>query len=163
LLGSLYRFPYRFHFNAPRDVARLFRAALATVQRRIERRTGRTSSEAEALDAMLEHAFEVWGRIEEDIPAAHRVFARDCWRCTVPGCRSYRNLHDHHVVFRSAGGSDELANRTTVCAWHHLRGVHRGLVRIRGRAPGRLRFELGVRSGAPSLATYRSGDRLVAP
>ncbi len=66
-----------------------------------------------------------------------------------------RNLHDHHIVFRSAGGSDGLENRVTLCAFHHLRGVHTGLVSVTGRAPDRLRFEL-------PLAVYTSGDRLVA-
>lgn len=90
--------------------------------------------------------------------AYHRVFARDGWRCTIPGCTSYRNLHDHHIVFRSSGGSDDLANRTTLCAWHHLRGVHAGCVRLAGRAPEDLRFELGVRRGTRPLVSYRSGD-----
>ena len=87
----------------------------------------------------------------------HRVFARDRWRCTVPGCTSYRNLHDHHVVFRSAGGDDELANRTTLCAYHHLRGVHAGRVRVLGTAPDRLRFELGLRPGLPAAPRLRLG------
>jgi hypothetical protein len=59
-----------------------------------------------------------------------------------------------------SGGSEALANRTTLCAWHHLRGVHRGVVRVTGRAPGRLRFELGVRRSRRPLASYRSGDRV---
>jgi hypothetical protein len=42
----------RIRFGAPRDVARLFRAALATVQRRIERKTGRPSSQGEAPDGL---------------------------------------------------------------------------------------------------------------
>jgi len=49
------------------------------------------------------------------------VFERDGYRCTVPGCTSQRNLHAHHVLFRSAGGSDDLANLTTLCAAHHQR------------------------------------------
>jgi hypothetical protein len=152
----------RFFFNAPRDVARLFRATLATVQRRIERRNGRTASEGEALDAMLEHAFETWERPYAKVRREHRVFARDGWRCSVPGCSSFSNLQDHHVDFRSRGGSNDLANRTTLCAWHHLRALHvDGVVRVKGRAPGRLRFELGVRRGRAPLATYRSGDRIV--
>jgi hypothetical protein len=53
----------------------------------------------------------------------------------VPGCTSYRNLHDHHIHYRSAGGSDDLSNR--------------------GRAPDALRFEL-------PLATYGPGERLVS-
>jgi hypothetical protein len=84
----------------------------------------------------------------------------DGWRCAVPACSSHANLHAHHVVFRSAGGSDASSNLITLCAWHHQRGVHGGLVRIQGRAPDRLRFELGVRSGRPPLAVYLSGDRV---
>jgi hypothetical protein len=94
------------------------------------------------------------------VPREHAVFARDGWRCTVPGCTSYRNLHDHHVRFRSAGGSDALANRTTLCAWHHLRGVHRGRVRCTGSAPDRLRFELGLRPGHAPLVAYGPGEAL---
>jgi hypothetical protein len=38
--------------------------------------------------------------------------------------------------------------------------VHAGVIRIRGRAPHRLRFELGVRRGREPLAVYLSGDRV---
>ena len=151
--------------HLPRDVARLFRAVLATAQRRIERCTGAPASEVEAFEAMLDHALVAWeyprSRIRSrngKVPREYRVYARDGWRCTVPGCTSYRNLHDHHVVFRSRGGCDELANRTTMCAAHHQRAVHAGFVRCRGSAPAGLRFELGVRIGRPALVTYRSGD-----
>jgi hypothetical protein len=136
--------------GGPADAIRLFRATVATVQRRIERAEGRASSPAEALAAMLDHVEEAWG-VRRPTPREHAVFARGGWRCTVPGCSSYRNLHAHHVDFRSAGGGDELSNLTTLCAWHHLRGVHAGILSIRGRAPGRLRFEL-------PLETFVSGD-----
>jgi hypothetical protein len=148
-------------FTVPRDVARLFRAVLATVQRRIERRASRPATQSEALGAMLAHCFETWGLGHEKVPREHRVFERDGWRCTVPGCSSYRNLHDHHIRFRSAGGSDALANRTTLCAAHHLRGVHAGLVRIRGRAPHGLRFEMGLRPGRSPLVAYGPGEVLL--
>jgi hypothetical protein len=152
--------PCRFFFNAPRDVARLFRATLCTVRRFLERRTGRLPTEGEAMEAMLDHVFAVWDPDDRERPRAHRVFERDGWRCTAPACSSYRNLHDHHVTFRSAGGSNALDNRTTLCAWHHLRGVHAGIVGCRGRAPGELRFELGRRRRRRPLLAYRSGDVL---
>jgi hypothetical protein len=136
--------------RGPADAIRLFRATLATVQRRIEQAEGRASSPAEALAAMLDHVEEVWGA-RRPTPREHAVFARDGWRCTVPGCSSYRNLHAHHLDFRSAGGGDELSNLTTLCAWHHLRGVHARLLRIRGSAPDGLRFEL-------PLETFMAGD-----
>ena len=152
----------RIRFGAPRDVARLFRAALVTVQRRIERKTGRPSSQGEALDAMLDHATEVWSERPGRMPKKYRVFERDGWRCTVPGCTSYRNLHRHHIEFRSAGGSDDPRNCTTLCAFHHLRGVHAGTVGCSGEAPDGLRFSLGLRRGYPPLFLYEAGDRLVA-
>ena len=142
--------------SAPADVARLFKAVLATVQRRIERRNGRTASESEALDAMLEHCFETWALPNAKVPREHRVFERDGWRCTVPGCSSYRNLHNHHIEYRSDGGPDDPWNRTALCAAHHQRGVHAGIgrIRIRGRAPDGLRFEL-------PLVNYGPGERIL--
>ena len=152
----------RIFFNAPREVATLFRAALASIQRRIERSSGRPSDESEAFGAILGHVLVAWGNLSEGrIRKEHRVFERDGWRCAVPGCTSYRNLHRHHIEFRSAGGSDDDSNCITLCAFHHLRGVHAGLLRIRGQAPGGLRFEVGLRAGHAPLAIYTSGDRLV--
>ena len=90
------------------------------------------------------------------------VIERDGYRCAVPGCTSRRNLHDHHIVFRSAGGGHWEWNRVTLCAFHHQRGVHRGELIVRGRAPDALVFELGVRPGQPPLARYVSGDVRVA-
>jgi hypothetical protein len=45
------------------------------------------------------------------------------------------------------------ANLTTLCAFHHQRGVHAGVLRIAGRAPGGLVFEL-------PLGRFSAGDRL---
>jgi len=72
----------------------------------------------------------------------------------VPGCTSQRNLHAHHVLFRSACGSNEDANLTTLCAARHQRGVHAGVIRISGRAPDELVLKL-------PLGRFRSGDRLI--
>ncbi|HXK24113.1 MAG TPA: hypothetical protein VMS55_15705 [Myxococcota bacterium] len=77
-------------FRLPRDVAALFCA----LRRRI------------SFEAMLDHALATW--LARD-PGARRpdpVIERDGYRCAVPGCTSRRNLHDHHIEFRSAGGSD---------------------------------------------------------
>jgi len=108
-----------------------------------------------AFERLLWHVIAYW----ESTPR-HRdpIFARDGWRCTVPACSSRRSLHDHHVVFRSRGGGNARENRTTICAAHHLHGVHAGTIRASGEAPSDIRWELGVRSGAPPLLTY-VGDR----
>jgi hypothetical protein len=153
----------RIFFTAPRDVARLFRAVLATQQRRIERAEGRTASESEAFHAMLEHAIASWLSYRSR-RSRYAVFERDGWRCTVPGCTSYRNLQDHHIVFRAAGGSDELANRTTLCAWHHLRALHAGRIRCAGgrleRCAGSSACAAAVGPSSPTRRETRSGRPL---
>jgi hypothetical protein len=141
-------------------VARLFRTTVCRVRRHLERRAGRPVGDEDALVSMFDHFREVWDDDARRVPSSQAVFLRDGFRCTVPGCQSYRNLHDHHIVYRSQGGSDALWNRTTLCAWHHLRGVHGGLLRITGRAPGELRFEMGLRRGRRPLAVYDSQERL---
>ncbi len=155
----------RLLFTVPLEVGPLFRAILATVQRRLERIRGRPACRSDALEAMLDHALAAW-RPERPTARERRewaVFERDGWRCTAPGCTSYRNLERHHVVFRSRGGSDEPSNLTTLCAWHHRRGIHTGVLRCTGAAPEGLRFELGLRAGAPPLAVYGSGDIRMSP
>jgi len=151
----------RFFFVAPREVARQIRTVIAAVRLQLEERAGRPATEGEAMDAILVHALEAWGRLDPELRRAHRVFERDGWRCAVPGCTSYRNLHDHHIRFRSAGGSDALENRVTLCAFHHLRGIHAGTIRCTGQAPDGLVFELGLRPGAVPLLRYASGDRVL--
>jgi hypothetical protein len=148
-------------FIGPAEVVQLFRAVLCTVRRRIEKETGRMPTEGQALGVILDHVFECWGIGTGKVDPRHQVFERDGWLCTVPGCTSMRNLHSHHIRFRSAGGAHGPENRTSLCAFHHLRGVHAGRLRCTGRAPDGLTWQMGVRPGAPPLATYTSGDRTV--
>jgi hypothetical protein len=70
------------------------------------------------------------------------VFARDGWCCAVPACSSRCNLHDHHIVFRSLGGGGAQGNRVTVCAAHHLHGIHAGRIRATGTAPHGIVWEM---------------------
>jgi hypothetical protein len=146
-------------FIGPADVVQLFRAVLCTVRRAMERDTGKLPTAGQALGAMLDHALSSWGALDGKVPARHRVFDRDGWRCAAPGCTSMQNLHDHHIRFRSAGGSDAPENRVTLCAFHHLRGVHAARLRCVGRAPDELTWQMGIRPGAAPLVAYRSGDR----
>jgi hypothetical protein len=139
-------------------VAGLFFAVRATLRGRLRAEGRRARSEGEVFGAMLELASVAWTLRDPAARRADPVIERDGYRCVVPGCTSRRNLHDHHVVYRSAGGSDAAENRVTHCAFHHQRCVHAGLLRVRGCAPEALVFELGVRAGAPPLARYRSGD-----
>jgi hypothetical protein len=131
-------------FHAPPDVARFFLGMLDRVG---------------SLERLLAHAIATWARQGERF-RDYADFARDGFLCAVPGCTGRRNLHSHHLEYRSAGGPDEPWNRITLCADHHLRGVHGGTLRIRGRAPDRLLYELGIGAGEPER--FRSGDLRVA-
>jgi hypothetical protein len=43
---------------------------------------------------------------------------------------------------RAQGGGDEPENLLALCACHHLRGIHGGHLRVHGKAPDGLRWEL---------------------
>jgi hypothetical protein len=68
---------------------------------------------------------------------------------------SDRQLLGAHTPRLSCVRARRLAlNLTTLCAAHHQRGVHTGLIRISGHAPDALVFELPVGRSA-------SGDRVL--
>lgn len=88
-------------------------------------------------------------RAEREYQQAIRlqVFIRDGFRCRA--CDALVKLysdnpltvgHAHHVVYRSAGGSDELHNRLLLCAYCHDR-EHRHLLRITGTPDATVTFE----------------------
>ena len=148
----------RLTWRVPCEVAALFCAVCETVRSRLRSEGGRFPSDGEVFDAMLECAFLAWTLRDPHARRPDPVIERDGYRCAVPGCTSRQNLHDHHLRFRSAGGSDEPGNRIALCAFHHQRCLHVGFMRIRGHAPDGLVFELGLRRHAPPLVRYRSGD-----
>jgi hypothetical protein len=150
----------RLEWRVPCDVAWLFFGVQETLRAKLRLETGHSPRDGEVFGALLDHALLAWTLREPGTRRPDAVIERDGYRCAVPGCSSRRNLHDHHVTFRSAGGSDALENRVTLCAFHHQRCLHAGLLRVRGRAPAELVFELGVRRGAAPLLRYRSGDVL---
>jgi hypothetical protein len=106
------------------------------------------------LEVMLDHAIATWLEAGEQFED-YADFERDGFRCTVPGCTARRNLQSHHIWFRSACGPEVAWNRTTLCAYHHHRGVNAGRLALRGRAPDGLIYELGV-------GRFRSGDVIVS-
>ena len=75
--------------------------------------------------------------------ASDRIYCRDGWRCTAPGCTSRRNLEDHHIEYRSRCKNDDPSNRTTLCRFHHSLGEHGVLASCRGTAPLGVRWRLG--------------------
>jgi hypothetical protein len=123
----------------PKRVSALFQEACRAVSA-TERRLVTPS---EALVIIARHFIETWKEVlkERNTPAK-RARDRDRGWCTVPGC-SRPAANSHHIRFRSHGGGDELPNRTSLCLAHHLHGVHKGYVRVSGRAPDQLRWVLG--------------------
>jgi 5-methylcytosine-specific restriction endonuclease McrA len=122
----------------PRRVALLLRAAV----RAAREAAGRWLTHGEALAAVADHFVATWGDARPDrSTAARRALARDRGLCQVPGC-SRPAVHAHHVVYRSRGGTDDAHNLVGLCGPHHLHGVHRGFVRVTGRAPDGLAWEV---------------------
>jgi len=136
-------------FFAPESVVQLVEETLFMLRSGSEQR-GRT------FERMIALAILQWLATP-----AHRdpVFARDGWRCAVPACRSRANLHDHHVVFRSHGGDNARDNRVSVCAAHHLHGLHRGRIRAHGAAPHNITWEIGCRLRGQQPLARLLGDR----
>jgi len=194
----------RLAWWVPIEVALLFTGVTETLRRRLEVEAGadgatearaegekqRPVTDGDVFEGLLDEAVRAWTLREPGVRRPNPVIERDGYRCAVPGCSSRRNLQDHHIVFRSVGGSHARWNRVTLCAFHHLRGVHTGRLGVSGQAPERLVFELGLRDrrdlrdgqdgqdghdGAeeredpddpdetrPALVAYRSGDVMMA-
>ena len=94
---------------------------------------------------MATHFVKVWkAHVKERMTKRTRIFARDRHRCQVPGC-SRPATQRHHVEFRSHGGSDDESNQISLCAAHHLFGIHEGRMRVTGNAPDALAWEFGLR------------------
>ncbi len=136
-------------FRAPASVVALFRDVLDAF-------ASPGAPRWAALEGLLRHVIEYW-----EATPRHRdpIFARDGWRCAVPACSSRRNLNDHHILFRSRGGTNARWNRIAICAAHHLHGIHDATIRATGTAPDHVEWQLGVRWGAAPLLTY-VGDRI---
>jgi hypothetical protein len=120
----------------PERVGALLDSALRAAQLAAERplRPG------EPLQLVAQHFIDTWKPLLATRNTMQkRVLARDRGWCQVPGC-SRAALHVHHVTFRSHGGGDEPENLVSLCAAHHLHGVHDGRLRVTGRAPERLRW-----------------------
>jgi hypothetical protein len=114
---------------------------------------GRLLDDGQCLVRMARHFIETWKwHVKKPRTVSQKIRERDLGRCQVPGC-SRRAGHGHHVTPRSRGGSDGPWNRTGVCPCHHLRGIHGGYIRVTGRAPDGLVWEVGPRHAPVDLRT----------
>ncbi len=74
---------------------------------------------------------------------ADKIYSRDGWRCTAPGCTSRRNIEEHHVTYRSQGGDNAEDNRIAICRFHHQLGEHGAFASCSGKAPLGITWRLG--------------------
>jgi hypothetical protein len=141
----------RLGMQLPSRVADLLQAAFRAAQEA----AGRPLDAEFCLFWLAEHFIAAYPALNKK-RRRRSVIERDGGWCQVPGC-SRPAGHEHHIVFRSAGGGDEEENKTPPCPAHHLHAIHLGWVRVTGRAPDALRWELGVRSGKPPLEVWTTG------
>ncbi|HYD43506.1 MAG TPA: HNH endonuclease signature motif containing protein [Anaeromyxobacter sp.] len=123
----------------PADVHQVFKAACRAVRAAAQEWIGAST----CLVIMCQHFIDTYEAETRrpNTPAA-RAMERDRGLCTCPGCSKAAD-HVHHIKYRSRGGCSEEWNLTSLCAAHHLHGVHKGHVRVGGAAPAGLRWELG--------------------
>lgn len=131
----------RIVLRVPSRVAALLSVAFEAARRARKR----PLSPGECLVELAEHFIAVWKPLVKGRRTRSRkVRERDLGWCLVPGCS--RGADDaHHVLYRSLGGGHDPSNLVSLCSPHHLRGVHMGNVRVHGRAPTALVWELGER------------------
>lgn len=101
-------------------------------------------------------------RSEQEIPpaVARMVLRRDRGCCRVPGCRSARWLHIHHIVPRELGGSNDPSNLVCLCFAHH-QALHQQKISVTGVAPDALVFDLTAyqSQGTELVVTHAAAPR----
>jgi len=123
--------------SAAEVVRAAFRAARAAAKRWL--------AAGECLVALAEHFLETWrAQLKQANTLQRRIRDRDKHFCQVPGC-SRAAVHAHHINPRSQGGSDDPSNMISLCAAHHLHGIHGGRMRVTGAALDKLVWEFGLR------------------
>jgi hypothetical protein len=136
----------------PDDAAAAVVDAILSAQAVAKAKTGEQIGAGEALARIADHFVEVCkahAAGSRRVPRRRReVLARTDGICSVPGC-SRPAEHVHHIVFRSRGGKNVLWNETGVCTPHHLHGIHRGYLTVRGRAGEALVWEFGAAEAVP--------------
>jgi len=130
-----------FTLTAPPDIFDLLKDTLRMARALAKR----SISLGMCLVEMAAHFVAVWkAHVKEKMTQRNRIFARDGHRCRVPGC-SRPAVHQHHIEFSSQGGSNDDSNKLSLCAAHHLFGIHDRRMRVTGKAPDELVWEFGLR------------------
>jgi len=126
----------------PADAMLTVSLAIRSVQARVRAATGRQIGAGEALALMALCFVDVWsGWVKERrkwwSKSRKEVFERTRGICAWPTC-GRAAVHEHHIVPRSARGSDEVWNRVGLCRLHPRVGIHLGYLFLTGRAGERL-------------------------
>jgi hypothetical protein len=88
------------------------------------------------------------------------IAVRDHFHCLVPGC-THRCGSAHHMRYRSHQGPDDEWNLAFLCHTHHLELLHdHGFIRVHGRAPDHLIFELGIRLDGTAMQVFVNEERV---
>ena len=91
------------------------------------------------------HFVAVWkAHVKDSMTKRNRILIRDRHRCQVPGC-SRPAVHLHHIEYRAHGGNNDESNLISLCAAHHLFGIHEDRMRVTGKAPDELVWQFGLR------------------
>jgi hypothetical protein len=98
----------------------------------------------------------------DELAHGNPIAVRERFRCAIPGC-TVRGGSPHHLQYQSQGGSDDEDNLLYVCYTHHIEGQHRGRLRVHGRAPDDLVFELGIRPDGTPLEIFVNEERRPEP
>jgi hypothetical protein len=122
--------------------------------------------EWEVLALVLREFWSVWDNGETRRQRRENpILELHGWRCAAPGCRSMGTgrLHLHHIIPRAEGGPDDPSNLLPLCAAHHLRLIHEGLVRCSGRAPDGVVWEMGLEAGREPYLVFLGETRIAGP
>ena len=121
---------------------------------------------AEGFLAALLQDWLLTEKVHLKVTRDYAILKRDRFRCQVPGCNCRRNLHIHHIIWRSKGGTDDPANLIVLCVKHHLRLLHNLLtLKVEGTAPHNLTFTFGPRSHGDErpFLKYVRGRKVLQP
>jgi len=122
---------------------------------------------AQGFIAALLQEWLVTERLHFKVTRNYTILKRDRFRCQVPGCNCRRNLHIHHIIPRSHGGSDDPANLIVLCEKCHLRLLHDlHTLKIEGTAPFNLTFTFGgdsLRRDGRYFLKYVRGRKVLMP
>jgi hypothetical protein len=112
---------------------------------------GRPASTGNCIELMVANFLAQYAPEVRQAVKDHPVLERDGWTCTAPGCSRMAMLQEHHLRYRSHGGSNDHPNLSTLCAFHHLKCLHEARMAAVGTAPDNIVWAMGIRpDGKPT-------------